>query len=190
LTRSTTTPFRSLRHGRTWCCTFYENVYRRSLFRPPFCELLRARNGPQGPRRPRFSFFRFTCQTTRTRESVRTEVPTPYGDAGEPSKPALRPRSGGWFTEVIDEELRGRVISPKGGGAPCWGVYRRHLRPLSTALRENLMTVKFSASHKDLWPVDRVRRGSALPCGSPLRRTAATLSGRCSGSAKQPDEGQ
>jgi hypothetical protein len=34
LTRSTTTSFRSFRPGQTWCCTFYENVYRRSLFRP------------------------------------------------------------------------------------------------------------------------------------------------------------
>jgi len=39
LTRSITTSFRSSRPGRTWCCTFYENVYRRSLFRPRLLQI-------------------------------------------------------------------------------------------------------------------------------------------------------
>jgi hypothetical protein len=45
------------------------NVYRRCLVRPLFSRRRQAfsdrGSGPQGLRRPRFSFFRFTCQTAR-----------------------------------------------------------------------------------------------------------------------------
>jgi len=45
------------------------NVDRRSLVRPLLCQRLALAQGrgPQGLRRPRFSFFRFTCQTARGR---------------------------------------------------------------------------------------------------------------------------
>ncbi len=49
----------------------YVNVYRRSLssglnhFENPVCTKHSSDRDPQGLRRPRFSFFIFTCQTAR-----------------------------------------------------------------------------------------------------------------------------
>jgi len=45
----------------------YVNVYRRSLSSGPNTSILAypSNRGPQGLRRPRFSFFIFTCQTAR-----------------------------------------------------------------------------------------------------------------------------
>ena len=190
MTRSTTTSFRSLRHRRTWCCTFYENVYRRSLFRPRLLWIAPREDTVRKDLAVHVSLSSDSLVKQPGPESpFGTGVPTPYGNAGEPSKPALRPRSGGRFTALNDEELRGRVISPKGGGAPCWGVYRRHLRPLSTALREILMTMQFALSHRDFWALSPGDRVSTLPCGRPMRRTAATLSGRCSSLGEAADEG-
>jgi hypothetical protein len=47
----------------------YVNVYRRSLSSGPNTSILAysSNRGPQGLRRPRFSFFIFTCQTARDR---------------------------------------------------------------------------------------------------------------------------
>ena len=41
------------------------NVDRRCLFRPPLAKIAFRRRGAQEPRRPRFSFFRFSFQTAR-----------------------------------------------------------------------------------------------------------------------------
>jgi hypothetical protein len=83
-------------------------VYRRSLFQRPLLRLdcSTRGGGPQGPRRPRFSFFRFTCQTARDRG-----VPL-SGSPGEPSKPKPPTEIGCWSPN-ISEELRRRVIAPR-----------------------------------------------------------------------------
>src|SRR5262249_9542105 len=47
----------------------------------------RPGDGPQGLRRPRFSFFRFTCQTARDRVAPLSRTP------GEVEVPCFRPKS-------------------------------------------------------------------------------------------------
>ena len=51
---------------RSWC-NLIQNVYRRSLSSGPDLRKRKVfvRRDPQGLRRPRFSFFIFTCQTAR-----------------------------------------------------------------------------------------------------------------------------
>ena len=58
---------------RSWCFLI-QNVYRRSLSSDPDLRKLKGFHDrdPQGLRRPRFSFFIFTCQTARGRN------PSPY----------------------------------------------------------------------------------------------------------------
>ena len=83
-------------------------MYRRSLFQRPLLRLdcSTRGGGPQGPRRPRFSFFRFTCQTARDRG-----VPL-SGSPREPSKPKPPTEIGCWSPN-ISEELRRRAIAPR-----------------------------------------------------------------------------
>src|SRR5689334_23599026 len=70
---------------------------------------LALRGGPQGLRRPRFSFFRFTCQTAR--RSWRPPLP---GVPREPTEtPSRRPKPAVCHTN--GEELRRRAIAPKAG---------------------------------------------------------------------------
>jgi hypothetical protein len=105
------------------------NVYRRSLVRPPFSRRRQAfsdrGSGPQGLRRPRFSFFRFTCQTARRSWRSPSPVNRRAAEAHD-----FRPRSEVWHT--IGEELRRRVIAPKADGAPLWGLYSLRPQTLST----------------------------------------------------------
>jgi len=74
-------PYRSKRFTsqRSWCFLI-QNVYRRSLSSGPDLRKLKvfALRDPQGLRRPRFSFFIFTCQTARGRS------PSPYIKGGPP----------------------------------------------------------------------------------------------------------
>lgn len=81
-------------------------MYRRSLVRPPLpknCSF--TKSGPQGLRRPRFSFFRFTCQRAR-----RTMSPNLCNQATEPSAPdRLRVH----FPPNIVEELQRHAIAPR-----------------------------------------------------------------------------
>src|SRR5689334_19690879 len=62
---------------RPWC-NLIQNVYRRSLSSGPDLRKLWVfvPRDPQGLRRPRFSFFIFTCQTARGRN------PSPYIKGG------------------------------------------------------------------------------------------------------------
>src|SRR5258708_19017193 len=62
----------------------YVNVYRRSLSSGPNTSILAysSNRGPQGLRRPRFSFFIFTCQTAR---DPRDPSPICWGEPEEPS---------------------------------------------------------------------------------------------------------
>ena len=70
-------------------------------------------SGPQGLRRPRFSFFRFTCQTARD-----FKAPSPVDRrAVEAKAPDLESDA---FHRVFSEELRRRAITPTSSvGAPC-----------------------------------------------------------------------
>lgn len=61
--------------------------------------------GPQGLRRPRFSFFIFTCQTAREREALtlQQEAPKPSSDGNN------QPTTIGWSCTHLNGELRRRV---------------------------------------------------------------------------------
>jgi len=84
-------------------------------------------SGPQGLRRPRFSFFRFTCQTSRS-------LATPSPVTPEPPKPAHPTWPRGWPDDSPyenSEGLRGRVIAPRRRRVqrPYIGFGSRHCQP-------------------------------------------------------------
>ena len=99
---------------------------RRSLFQRPLprTDCSARGRGPQGPRRPRFSFFRFTCQTARDQGD-----PLPGGPESR-RNPTPPTEIGGWSPN-ISEELRGRAIAPR-RRRTVWGVYRPLAHTLST----------------------------------------------------------
>ena len=87
--------------------------------------LLRG-GGPQGLRRPRFSFFRFTCQTARkpwrspfpiAREAVEAQI--------------FRPKSDDW-SPYQGGASQARHRAGKRGGAPLWRLYMGQPFTLST----------------------------------------------------------
>jgi hypothetical protein len=91
-------------------------------------------SGPQGLRRPRFSFFRFTCQTTRDPEGPR--LPFPHrGRQGIGSRRSSHIRLGlssAGCSPLDSEGLRGTPT--RHAAAACQGgLYRPALPPLSTA---------------------------------------------------------
>src|SRR5205085_9240979 len=88
-------------------------------------------SGPQGLRRPRFSFFRFTCQTARKPWRF------PFPMAGKSSKPKSsdRNRTTG---HLISEELRRRAIAPESGAARrCGGFIWATPSPCQHQIRAN-----------------------------------------------------
>ena len=85
---------------------------------PPLSKQLRDRgSGPQGLRRPRFSFFLFTCQTARD-QAVPFRVSRKTVET-----PCLRPTIGSLVT-IISVELRGRTLAPSSGRCAVQPVYR------------------------------------------------------------------
>src|SRR6476661_2734168 len=82
--------------------------------------------GPQGLRRPRFSFFRFTCQTARGSRGS----PLP-GEPREPPKLQAADRNRRLVTPMV-RSFAGAPSRRKRGGAPLWGVYSRGVTALST----------------------------------------------------------
>ena len=96
----------------------YVNVYRRSLSSGPNTSILAysSNRGPQGLRRPRFSFFIFTCQTARDQEAPTFQsgrVPTPL-----PTMNELQSTYVDCCVTQQGEEHQWRVRSP-------WSVTRR-----------------------------------------------------------------
>ena len=93
--------------------------------------LLPMECGPQGLRRPRFSFFRFSCQTARE------PCDPPLRRTGEPPKPEtppkqdIRPKSAVWSPRWM-RCFAGASSRRKAGGAPLWGLYSRGVTDLST----------------------------------------------------------
>ena len=82
--------------------------------------------GPQGLRRPRFSFFRFSCQTARE----------PCGPLSPKNRRAaeardIRPKSAVWSPRWM-RCFAGASSRRKAGGAPLWGLYSRGVTGLST----------------------------------------------------------
>ena len=136
--------------------------------------------GPQGLRRPRFSFFRFTCQTARNREG-----PT-LRRTGGPSKP---------YTSDQDRKL-GHRISVRASQArhraerrtACRGVYIvlrqgpcQHARPQKsrTVFAATCAVQKSAPLHAVTRKFHRKVKPVPAAAG---RRTAATFLGRSCGS--------
>jgi hypothetical protein len=87
-------------------------------------------NGPQGLRRPRFSFFRFTCQTARDRGGPTLRKP------GEPSKPLLPTEIGRRVRVLKTRSVRSFAGAPsrRGGRRTVNGLYRPRPQALSTVV--------------------------------------------------------
>ena len=116
----------------------------------------RAKSGPQGPRRPRFSFFRFTCQT-----------------AGTPAHSTRRREHGHEHGRMLghrvdSEGLRGRAIAPRRRRTQE-DLYRVRLRFLSTvaATKTRKKAPIFAGFCPDLWHHACSCFGP-LPCPAPL----------------------
>ena len=77
---------------------------------------LLKQSSPQGLRRPRFSFFRFTCQTARDRAGPSLRR------AGEPSKLPASDEHRKLWSPNISEVLHRRDIAPRADDAP-YGFY-------------------------------------------------------------------
>jgi hypothetical protein len=80
-------------------CTFYENVYRRSLFRPRLLQI--ALRGDTA--RKDHAVHVSLSSDSLVKQPGPREVPTPYGERRRAIEARPPSRSGGWFTEVIDD---------------------------------------------------------------------------------------
>ena len=128
----------------------YVNVYRRSLSSGPNTSILAysSNRGPQGLRRPRFSFFIFTCQTAR---GSKTPLPSPGASISGILLPAGRsfdPHStanDNRLLSAVDSLILMRSFT---GTTPClgqgpkqrraqWPVYKPPRSALSTVLSTN-----------------------------------------------------
>jgi hypothetical protein len=91
-------------------------------------------SGPQGLRRPRFSFFRFTCQTARNRDGSVVPTPAPKGSgAGDARTSDMAIAHGRMIHRINSEGLRGRAIAPRGGASkrPYIGFSPRYCQPFN-----------------------------------------------------------
>ena len=96
---------------------------------PPLSKQLRDRgSGPQGLRRPRFSFFLFTCQTARNHGS-------PVPGSPESIRSPKPPTKIGSLVTVVSEELRRRAIAPVRQTARRTGLYSPAWSLLSTLVK-------------------------------------------------------
>ena len=92
-----------------------------------------AKAGPQGPRRLRFSFFRFTCQTARGSGDPHSPV------ARRASKKLMHPRTIGCRFTVPVRSFRG-APSRRKRTARRWVVYRLRPDGLSTGNQPTFRT--------------------------------------------------
>jgi hypothetical protein len=87
------------------------------------------KGGPQGLRRPRFSFFRFTCQTARDGGS-----PIPRRTEGRRSHEPPTVIGSGLASK--SEELRRRAIAPSRGRCAVSALYSPRVGSVSTHMAE------------------------------------------------------
>jgi hypothetical protein len=109
-------------------------VYRRSVSsgRPSLRKRILAReSGPQGLRRPRFSFFLFTCQTARGPGGPR---PPAKRRAVEASR--FRPRSDAFSLSSV-RSFEGAPSHREADGAPYRTIYSRRRPAMSTPHARN-----------------------------------------------------
>lgn len=109
---------------------YLKRVPPKSLQRPhPEKNCFSTRGGPQGPRRPRFSFFRFNFQTARGWR--------PLPEQAGKCRTSDAPDNRRMLIHCSSEELRRRAIAPIADGAPR-RVYRGAPLLMSTGKRNFL----------------------------------------------------
>ena len=149
---------------------FLRNVYRRVSSGRIFSRKRQAfsdrGSGPQGLRRPRFSFFRFTCQTARG--SRRSPLP---GEPREPPKLQAADRNRRLVTPMV-RSFAGAPSRRKAGGAPLWRALYEGLHGLV-----NTESIRFPRNFM-LWTCCGAPH-PIRPVADPLRRTGATFLPRC-----------
>jgi hypothetical protein len=117
-------------------------------------------SGPQGLRRPRFSFFRFTCQTSRS-------LTTPSPVHRSRRSPHIRHGHGAgrMIHRINSEGLRGRVIAPRRRRVqrPYIGFGSRHCQPPASQ----------NTYFESITPVRRPLCAAHQPAGPELSMTPA-----------------
>ncbi len=125
------------------------------------------RSGPQGLRRPRFSFFRFTFQTAREPGGSHLRK---AGDVNSRrSRLASDKRSEAWSLFQVRCFDR-RVITPRQCGAPSGGYIFGALIHVNTITLKNSRCTAFGPTPNRWSSNPRFTRASALTC-----RTQATF---------------
>ena len=140
------------------------------VFRPVSIRKAEAfqKRDPQGLRRPRFSFFIFTCQTARDQEAPTFQsgrVPTPL-----PTMNDFQPTCVGCCVTQQGEEHQWRVRSPRSvtrRRRAQWSGYRPHPSALSTPIVNKSSHAKIHAAARKNPVVFRGLRGGRF---SPERR--------------------
>jgi hypothetical protein len=146
-------------------------------------------SGPQGLRRPRFSFFLFTCQTARGHGRPGPPV---YRRAVE--TPGPRQTIGSLVT-TVSEELRRRAIAPSSGRHARRRLYRPAMTPMSTLASDfdSLDSIACCSAKRDrsfsnghTSPAMRCALAPTPHCGHippPFlqRRREVTVRGNCAG---------
>jgi hypothetical protein len=115
---------------------YLETSDRRSLFQSrPDWNCFQNKSDPQGPRRLRFSFFLFTCQTAWGRFQSPLPETRRAVEARAPENCRVR-------FHCSSEELQRRAIAAKRRAARRWAVYRLGLRALSTEKKNQISSAE------------------------------------------------
>jgi hypothetical protein len=93
-----------------------------------------SRPVPQGPRRPRFPFFLFTCQRAASLDAGTRPQPHP---SQQTNKTPSRPSSQANITQMSRDASSARQ-PVSGAAAPRWWLYRSPLSGLSTRHRKKM----------------------------------------------------
>jgi hypothetical protein len=151
------------------------------LVRPPpesKTSVLVRGSGPQGLRRPRFSFFLFTCQTARGPGGPRSPVNRRAVEAFRP-----RQRSGASSPSPV-RSFEGAPSRREADGAPYSAIYSRRDPAMSTPKARNIASFALQRLPRNRSSATCGRR--PFPCREESRRrTAATFlqptssGGRC-----------
>jgi hypothetical protein len=137
-------------------------------------------SGPQGLRRPRFSFFLFTCQTSRN-----PRVPSPR--TGERSKPPASDHDRKLFHTGSVRSFEGAPSRRNADGAPLWryiGFCRRGCQHIMSekyhcgSAKTNVSGIPWRWRRREPGSTGRPAQPPETMGASPLRRTGATFLGR------------
>src|SRR5439155_22770461 len=145
---------------------------------PPLSKQLRDRgSGPQGLRRPRFSFFLFTCQTARNHGG-------PVPGSPESIRSPKPPTKIGSLVTVVSEELRRHAIAPVRQTARRNGLYSPAWSLLSTLVKTRKAGIFCLAIAAPTQAFGKRRASCAgvfpRPTAATFLRRSCASGGRCS----------